>query len=295
MYFCVNCGNRIENEKNLCNICGTDMKKIIETKENIDFIAVESNRGDMGKALDEIKKMAKEMITSPITALEEFSEKASNKIAVLVMIIIGIITSLLNIWFFKALLGFANNIKKNFDELGLNRNNNINSIIPKDDITVLLNRLFQQNKIRILAYSISFYIISILIISLILFAVWKYGFKKQVCYGKVMRGVIIASAPYVLFKALAIAASYVSLGLSTFFIIMALGSLIIFIYNALKIGLEIEDNKNVIITPIIISILMLATIALINHGIKDYISTSSLRQFIAIWTNTIFRTGIYGY
>ncbi|WP_055666413.1 YIP1 family protein [Desnuesiella massiliensis] len=294
MYFCVNCGNRIENEKNLCNICGTDMKKIIETKENIDFIAVESNRGDMGKALDEIKKMAKEMITSPITALEKFSVKASNKIAVLIMIIIGIITSLLNIWFFKALLGFVNNIRKNFDDLGLNRNN-INSIIPKDDITVLLNRLFQENKIRILAYSISFYIISILIISLILFAVCKYGLKKQVCYGKVMRGFIIASAPYVLFKALAIAASYISLGLSMFFIIMALGSLIIFIYNTLKISLEIEDNKNVVITPIIVSILMLAVMALINYGIKDYISTSSVRQFIAIWTNTIFRTGIYGY
>lgn len=294
MYFCVNCGNRIENEKNLCNICGTDMKKIIEAKENIDFIAVESNRGDMGKALDEIKKMAKEMITSPITALEKFSVKASNKVAILIMIIIGIITSLLNIWFFKALLGFVNNIRKNFDDLGLNRNN-INSIIPKDDITVLLNRLFQENKIRILAYSISFYIISILIISLILFAVCKYGFKKQVCYGKVMRGFIIANAPYVLFKALAIAASYISLGLSVFFTIMALGSLIIFIYNALKISLEIENNKNVIITPIIVSILMLAIIALINYGIKDYISTSSVRQFIAIWTNTIFRTGIYGY
>lgn len=294
MYFCVNCGNRIENEKGLCNICGTDMKKIIEAKENIDFIAVESNRGDMGKALDEIKKMAKEMITSPITALEEFSAKASNKVAILIIIIMGIITSLLNIWVFKALLGFVNNIKKNFDDLGLNRNN-INSIIPKDDITVLLNRLFQQNKIRILAYSISFYIISILIISLILFAVWKYGLKKQVCYGKVMRGFIIASAPYVLLKALAIAASYISLGLSMFFIVMALGSLIIFIYNTLKISLEIEDNKNVIITPIIVSILVLAVIALINYGIKDYISTSSVRQFIAIWTNTIFRTGIYGY
>ena len=294
MYFCVNCGNRIENEKDLCNICGTDMKKIIEAKENIDFIAVESNRGDMGKALDEMKKMAKEMITSPITALEEFSAKASNKVAVLIMIIIGIITSLLNIWVFKALLGFVNNIKKNFDDLGLNRNN-INSIIPKDDITVLLNRLFQQNKIRILAYSISFYIISILIISLILFAVWKYGLKKQVCYGKVMRGFIIASVPYVLLKALAITASYISLGLSMFFIIMALGSLIIFIYNTLKISLEIEDNKNVIITPIIVSILVLAVIILINYGIKDYISASSVRQFIAIWTNTIFRTGIYGY
>lgn len=293
MYFCVNCGNRIENEKGLCNMCGTDMKKIIEVKENIDFIAVESNRGNMGKALDDIKKVAKDIVTHPITALEEFAVKTSNKAAVLVMVIISIITSVLNLWFFKVLLGFTNNLRKNFDDPSLNRVNN--TVMPREDFTEVLNRMFQQNKVRILAYSISFYIISILIISLILFAVWKYALKKQVCYAKLMKAFIIASGPYVLFKALAIASSYISLGLSIFFIVMALGNLIIFVYNALKISLEIEDNKNVMITPVIISVLLLAVIGLINHGVKDYVTSSLVRQFIAIWSSVVFRTGIYGY
>lgn len=285
MHYCINCGNKIENEKDLCELCGADVGELIRLKENKEKQNVEKSKGKLDHVWEDFKKILKGFFKDPLGSLKTLSESLNKGNCLIGIIIVSLLGAFIN----KLMVNLSISklkiqFEKSLNEALTGRNRAMGQGVDFSYIyeqrDMLLKDLESLSKGKLFFQSFLFHFALIFLISLVIYAIIKFLMKKNYSYFTFLNIAFISVSLYVIIKITTYILLNISNKLSMVFFAIAMLALIIINFILLAHNIKEEENK------ILLS-------SLLTYLISTFFVSIYFKYYtVAFWFSKVYGSGI---
>ena len=282
MSYCINCGDKIENEEMICVSCGTNMKKYIKGKG----ILIETGHHTyLGDILDKAIIIVKGMLFTPVTSILNYSKEMSIKLSITISIMLAMSFGVFGAWIFEVM--FSNLIKFNEQLFKVT----VGNVRGQNNDEILTRSIENIKRVQI-SFGKAFLIFSVLfiicIIAVVIFSyiISRYVFKSKGNIVRMFNSCVCSSIPLLVGTAFQIIFSYINLAFSLVPMIISLSISVICLYHGIKDSMQLDENKSVLLLPFTYMLVIIVTYSYIERILTSYFTMNTIKRIILYMLGT---------
>jgi hypothetical protein len=282
MSYCINCGDKIENEEMICVSCGTNMKKYLKGKGILNETEHHTYIGDI---LDKAIIILRGMLFTPVTSILNYSKEMSIKLSITLVITFAMFFGVLGAWVFEVM--FSNLIKFNEQLFKVT----VGSARGQNNDEILTRSIENIKKVQ-MSFGKAFLIFSILfIICIAAVVIFSYIISRYVfkCKGNIVRmfnSCVCAVIPLLVGTVFQIIFSYINLAFSLVPMIIGLSISVICLYHGIKDSMQLDENKSALLLPFTYILLIIVTYSYIERIVTSYFTLNTIKRIILYMLGT---------
>ena len=281
MGYCINCGDKVENEEMICVNCGTDMSRYLKSSG----VEYEVERGSVGIIFDNLTMVIKGILISPVTAVMKFSKEIGLKSSLMLAAVLSVVFGGLGSWVYGSV--FTQIIKFNEKMSKVNLSGRSQPQSNFDTVFLNLNRYkMPPYKVFLVCFIVfALFITSVFLVSLV---IGKYLLKSKVNIINLLTGCICSSIPMLSGIILQVIISYISLALGIVPLVIGITISNVCLYHVVKEAMELHENGAVFVLPCTYIISVVIGYNYLQKLATNYFTASQVKSLLMVLFNGVY-------
>lgn len=293
MAYCVNCGEKIQNEELICVTCGTNMEKIIRSS---DIISQKGSYSVVVKRLiDNIKKIFFGMLKSPVASVSQFANELGIRWALLIGVLTAALFGVLGIWAYEAVYSGILKFGDKMMQVNINTGRNTNGL----DQVLKQNqenfKALQMSQVKVFTIAAVAFLLSLAIAYIVFYLITKYVFKQNAKPAVLLSVVVCSSIPFLASLYVQMILSYLAFSISLIAPVIGFVVSLVCLYNGVKEGTALSANQTAILLPCAYIAMGIILYSYLGRLISGYFTDVNIKRFMVMIMNYLSGGGLYYY
>jgi len=283
MGYCINCGDKVENEEKICVNCGTNMSKYFKSSD----FEYDVERGSIGIIFDNLAMVIKGILISPVTSVIKFSKEMRLKSSIILTVILSALFGGFGTLVYGSIFTQIIKFNQKLSEVNINGRNTPSQV----DFNIAIQNISKYKMPTYKVFLIGFIIFLLFITSVFLVSlvIGKFLFKSKLNIVNLFNGCVCSFIPMLLGIMLQVILSYISLTFALVPIVIGITISNVCLYHIVKEAMELHENRAVFVLPFTYIIT-----AVIGYNYLQKIATNSFTMSQAkLLLMALFNSGLY--
>jgi hypothetical protein len=286
--YCVNCGDKIENQELICIGCGTNMGRLL--KNHGGSVGYGSSTGALGTFLEYLKKVIKALIVTPVSSTISYSKELGLRGGAALSAAFSIIFGLTGLWIYELVFSRLLKLSENYARANVGgRLIHEADMFIKQNLETLKN--LKMSHIKVFAICFLIFMLSITVMFLTSYFAGVLIFKRKEKPLELWNSFVCASAPFITGLIVSTAAAYISMALSIIIIIAGSTVALICLYHGIKEAMVLTENRAAILLPFTYAALIVTVYTYIVRLFANYVTMVTVKRFFMFLFNYYMNIG----